>query len=221
LKFNLLALPLAAAFSLNAISDCHVGMARKSEITVGLSTTQHDYLGKQDEIAAFVSLVHPGGYDNFLGSGFQALKFHSQEVIAQFEVDSFLLFSHKISVTIMEKDFQVPAAGAPLELLLILTGGSHDEMLFSPILDSGSDLLKDQTRTFKNNLGDVLTVKVRPSFTYVTGLSELSSTSDGLKRRIEYLSSKAKKSYQISEELSNLQAELKYVEHKRSECLSL
>lgn len=177
---------LAVIFSVNSnvrANTCQqFNLIEKSKLTITLKNTAHDRMGAYDEIGtgAYTSLKKLNEEDlfsDFFGDvtykqgplkkiGLQKINvaFNQTAIIFEKEAEHLDLYNQYLNLVIAEEDAQVPIASGSIEMpFFLLSGGNHDDLLFSISRKLKLNSLKGELISLENNMGDRIQIKITPS----------------------------------------------------------
>lgn len=221
-----------------ANEDCQkLRLIESSIIKTKYFNTSHDFFGRHDEIEMAMSLsstlidekkmfsdywgiigLHPGQTTNILPAVKKKVRFNSETEVSQIVVNHSLLYNKFLNIVMVDRDIKVPMASGSLEMpFVILSGGNHDDLIFSRSLAMDFSLRPDIKFVSQNQKQDKLEVVVYPhSFIdiersvlieeYQRINVEISNKMDMLKNsKISYISGA-----KIEKEKRDLEAKLAY-----------
>lgn len=154
----------------------------KSRVTVELKNTKHDRLGELDEIELYLEtsineLDSSNFFSDFLGvtiykvspdfrigSSKNSVPFQATTTIFNQEVDHALLYNKFLNLLVIENDIEVPIASGSIEVpIWAVTGGNHDDLIFSKSIQLTLSNLNGEAILIGNEQQDAIKIAITPS----------------------------------------------------------
>lgn len=161
-------------------------ITEKSNLRVVLSNTAHDRLGWNDEIIIEAStstrkLDETRMFSDFFGSvtykqnpnqrlGITKVEagFNKNAIIFDQEIDHEKLYNQYLNLLVVDEDIAVPLASGSLEIpFYLLSGGNHDDLIFSLSKRLPLNNIHGLQFQAKNVKGDAVKILITPANTIV------------------------------------------------------
>lgn len=165
-----------------ANSDCQkLKLIETSRVKTTLHNTSHDSFGKNDEIRMelfsstkkldekklfsdfFGIVIYKQGPVDRLAVIQEKIQFNSKTTFSDVVVNHSSLYNKFLNIVMIDRDLQFPVASGSIEIpFVLLTGGNHDDLIFSRSIPLNLSQNSNIDFVLHNNSGDELEVSISP-----------------------------------------------------------
>lgn len=180
-----------------------------SNVTITLLNTAHDRMGAMDEIRTEVSssekkLIEEDMLSDFFGSAVYKqgplnnfgivrtdVAFNTKAAIFNKEVKFDDLYNKHLNILITDEDAEVPLASGSIEMpFYLLSGGNHDDLIFSLSKKLKIQDLKGTRFSMTNDQGDQIEVSITTMKTKLMNREELKTQFSALREQLDVITKK-------------------------------